>query len=736
MTVTEYRSDVNLEELRCQLADRVALTLMGVGALLILLTWPVVSFSPVGVVSFAVVPLATLLVGLGWVARALVKVHPAAARHLLVWAPTAGLLAAMWLSPEPWLPFLGLMLPPVGAMLISAGEFGTAGAIAAIATGLTLSGARTYPLPLLMIALVLGVALAWQAMRTLYTALGWAWTMQQRANHLLELARDRQGELSRALKSLDISNTLLRRTQRELIAARKQAEEARLMKEQFAANVSHELRTPLNIIVGFSEVMYLSPEVYGDADWPPTLRRDVYQIYNSSRHLLKMIDDVLELSRFEMVGFTLSKEPTSLRPLLRDTVEIVEKLFQGRPVRLELEVAQDLPTLEIDRTRIRQVLLNLLNNAARFTDEGVVRVEAKRADGEVMVAVCDTGAGIPAEELPHLFDEFYQVDRSLHRRHGGAGLGLAISKHFVEAHDGRIWVESEVGVGSTFTFTLPIPGKYVPVSRLLVDRPLEPPEPETRPPILVVDPDPAVATMIDRHLEKYEVVQVEEGERLAEEVMLHHPRAVVCNVPPGERAGCRTVFADLATAMPVPFIECSLPSQAWLADGLAVVACLTKPVTATQLLREIERLGGVHNVLVVDDDRDFCRLVERMLEASGSAFHLRHAYGGEDALLALRAQRPDLLLLDLIMPGVDGFQVLEEMRQHMDLADVPVVLLTATSYAEDALAQRGGQQVSIYRADGLSPAEVMRCLRAVVGVLEPHYDERTAPEEALLLRES
>jgi len=731
MTTIEYGADINLAELRHQLAGRLALTLVGVGALLVLLVWP--NMSPPFI---AAISLAALLVGLGWGVRALANVRPSLARHLLVWSLTTSLLAVMWLFPDPWLPFLGLMLPFTSAMLISGGEFTTAGVIAALAAWLTLSGARTYPLPQLLIALALGVALAWQTVRTLYTALGWAWTMQQRADHLLEMARDRQGKLGRALKSLDLTNTLLRRTQRELITARKQAEEARLMKEQFAANISHELRTPLNLILGFSEVMYLSPEVYGEMHWPLTLRRDIYQIHRSSRHLLEMIDDVLDLSRFEMVGFTLNKEPTPLEPLLRETVEIAADLFRGQPVRLEMGIAQDLPTLEIDRTRVRQVLLNLLNNAQRFTEEGTVRVEAKQADGEVMIAVCDTGPGIPADKLPHIFEEFYQVDRSLRRRHAGAGLGLAISKHFVEAHDGRIGVESQEGVGSTFYFTLPIPGQYVPVSRLHVDRPLEPSGSKTHPPILVVDPDPAVADLIRRHVGEYEVVQVDEVNRLAEEVMLHHPQAVVCNVPPGERWGYDDTIVDGvspvngAISVPVPFIECSLPSQAWVAADLSVRACLTKPITAGQLLREVEQLDSVHDVLVVDDDRGFCQLVERMLEATGRAFEVRRAYDGDEGLLALRAQRPDLVLLDLIMPDVDGFQVLEEIRREPELADVPVVLLTATSYVEDALAQRGGQ-VIIHRPDGLSPAEVLRCLRAVIGVLEPRYDERSAPEEQL-----
>lgn len=726
MTTIEYGSDINLEELRGELVARLAVMtiistyLGGVVAMIPVLRKEPYPFTSLG--------LLVALLGLGISVRVLVSFSPGLARHLLVWGLTAALLMSMGLFSEPWLPFAGLMLTLVCAMLVSGSGFVTGVIVAAFAAWLVYSGVRAYPLVGLLSTLALSTVLAWLVVRTLYTALGWAWTMQQRADHLLELARDRQGELANVLKSLDMNNAILRRTQRELIAARKQAEEARVMKEQFAANVSHELRTPLNLILGFSEMMYLSPQVYM-RDWPPTLRRDVYQIYRSSRHLLEMIDDVLDLSRFEIAGFTLHKEMISLESLLRSAAEIAGDIFRGRPVRLEVEIAEDLPILDLDATRIRQVLLNLLSNAQRFTSEGVVQVTARVIDGEVVVSVSDTGTGIPADKLPHLFDEFYQVDRSLQRRHGGAGLGLAISKRFVEAHDGRIWAESEEGVGSTFSFALPIPGEHVSVSRLREGRPLES-SPEARPPILVVDPDPTVADLVARYIEEYHVIPVEQAGSLAEEIALYHPQAVVCNVPPGGTSGCGAIFSGS-----VPFFECSLPSRAWVADDLAVAACLTKPITAEELLREIERLEAVHDVLVVDDDRGFCQLVERILDSARRDFVVRRAYSGESGLQALKAQRPDLLLLDLIMPGIDGFQVLDEMRERHDLRGVPVVLLTATTLAEDALAQRPGQML-IYRPEGLRPVEALRCLRAVIGVLEPHYDERSVPEEALVASET
>jgi CheY-like chemotaxis protein/nitrogen-specific signal transduction histidine kinase len=523
---------------------------------------------------------------------------------------------------------------------------------------------------------------------------------------------------------MELVNNLQRRTQHELAVARKQAEAARQMKEQFAANISHELRTPLNLILGFSEIMYFSPDVYGRMSWPPTLRRDLYQIYRSSQHLMEMINDILDLSRFEMTGFTLSKEPTSLVSLLRETMEIVEDLFRAHSARLEMEIDPDLPTLDIDRTRIRQVLLNLFNNARRFTEAGCVRLEATQVDGEVRIRVSDTGLGIPADKLPYLFDEFYQVDYSLRRQRDGVGLGLAISKRFVEAHGGRIWVESQPGVGSTFTFTLPISGSYAPGGQPEDEMLPKVDSSQPRPSILVVDPDSAVINLVARHLKDYEAIQVPAVDQLADMVTSYRPRGVIFNTPPGEG-----YLNHPLPSIPVPLVACSLPSRMWIAKELSVMACLTKPVTPQQIVEEIGRLQNVRRVLIVDDDRGFVQFVERTLQTSSITFEMSQAYDGDEALQVMRQQRPDLVLLDLIMPGLDGFHVLEEMRQEPGLAEIPVVVLTATSYEEDVLAQRE-TQIVVRRSGGLHPAEVLRCLQAIVGVVEPHYDDQPLADKA------
>ena len=307
---------------------------------------------------------------LGIAAFSLHRVHAPVARWLMLVGGTAILVAAMWLFAAPWLPMLALPIIFTGAMLVSGFEAGAAAVTLAAAAWLNQAGQRGYDLVALGCVLALSILLARLATYTLYEALQWAWNMQQRADDLLEQTRRHRAELGQTLKALELAYAVQSRTQQDLVYARRQAEEAQRLKERFAANVSHELRTPLNIILGFSELMALSPEIYGAAAWPPALRRDVHQIYRSSSHLLAMIDDILDLSHFEVAGFTLRREPTSLDALIREALEIAGDLFRDRPVRLEADVEPGLPSLEVDRTRLRQVLLNLLSNARRFTKRG------------------------------------------------------------------------------------------------------------------------------------------------------------------------------------------------------------------------------------------------------------------------------------------------------------------------------------------------------------------------------
>ena len=707
MALVEDGRAANLEELRMTLGVRVALVLIAAGGIGMLASLPGEHFRPI---PFG---LGTAALVLGIAAFVFHRVQPLAARWLMLVGGTALLVAAMRLFADPWLPMLALPIIFTGSLLVSGSEVGAAAVTLAAAAWMNQAGQREYNLVALGCVLALSILLARLVVHTLYEALQWAWNMQQRADELLEQARQHRADMARTLKALELAYDVQSRSQQELIFARRQAEEAQRMKERFAANVSHELRTPLNIILGFSELMALSPEVYGTTVWPPALRRDAHQIYRSSSHLLAMIDDILDLSHFEVAGFTLHRESTALDGLIREAVEIAGDLFRDRPVRLDVDVEPGLPDLEVDRIRLRQVLLNLLSNARRFTERGHVRVTARQTGGEVLFTVSDTGPGIPADKLPFIFDEFYQVDASLNRKHGGTGLGLSICKQFVEIHGGRIWAESREGEGSTFGVALPIPGQGVAASY----RPdayygVDPVQPAARPRVLLIDPDPAVCALLGRRLEHYEVVAAPYLEDATLQLEECRPQVVVYNSAPGREG---LAWPELPASVPV--IQCSLPSHAWLAEDLAVLASLNKPVTADRLLPELKKLDTASDILVVDDDRGFVQLMHRMLEGSGQ-YRVRHAYDGGRGLAAMSERRPDVVLLDLMMPEMDGFELLQAMRGQPGLADVPVILLTASSFAEDTLRRHSGR-VLVQRGEGFGSGEVLHCLQAIIGALVP-----------------
>ncbi len=697
----------NLDDLRGQLTARIALLALVTAQLMLLFYNPPVSF-----------PLDMLfywagLTGLCLLTLALNSRRPIWARHVLAGGLTVALAVMMALFPVAWLPFVGAILIFVTAVLVSGGEVVTAVMVGGTAVWLTNQGSRAYDLTGVVTVLGLALLAAWLTARQLTITLDWVWHMNQRAAELLETTRSQQAELRLANKSLKIVNDLRERTEHELLLVHKQLREAQRLKEQFAANISHELRTPLAIILGFSEVMVLSPEVYGGENWPPKLMRDVYQIYRNSRHLLGMIDDILDLSRFEMVGFTLQKEPTALAPLLQETAAIVTNLFESSPdISLRLEVPADLPIVEVDQTRVRQVVLNLLNNARRYTEVGTVTLRATTAVNEIIIQVQDTGPGIAPEQLANIFTEFYQVDHSLSRQQGGVGLGLAICQRFVEAHDGRIWAESEPGVGSTFAFSLPLP-HHRPLPKPYQTRPIEPLPQVIRPYLLAADPDPLVISLLQRHLAEFEIIPIAQPAEMAAQISAYHPLAAIYNLPPGE-----TVAPEWVDGLTLPIIECSLPSQAWMADTVGALACLTKPINFGQLRAEMAPCGPVQRVLVVDDNPGVCQLVERGLAAIQAEMVVQVAYDGRAALNAMQSERPDLVILDLIMPQMDGLAVLTAMRSDAALADVPVILLTATNYIEDRLVQ-AGSQIRVSQATPWPPGDTLRCLEGILRSLKP-----------------
>ncbi len=554
----------------------------------------------------------------------------------------------------------------------------------------------------------------WLSARQLLTALDWMRTAYTQARDVLEQLRDERGAMARMLKQLEEAYQRIEKMNAALMEARSVAEESRRLKAEFAANISHELRTPLNIIIGFSETMANAPETYPGIAWSPTLRSDVEEIYQSSRHLSSLIDDILDLTALDMHRLGLTFAETAIATVIEEAVAVVHDLFRAKHLYLRVQVSPGLPPLRIDATRIRQVLINLLTNASRFTATGGVTITAQLAGRAVQVAVADTGIGIAPQDVSKVFDEFGQVDSSLQRKHEGSGLGVPLSKRLIELHDGRMWLESQPGQGSTFYFTLPMAGRMGwGAEQAQADR--GSPEPPGRKTVLMVEPDIVLLHTVRRHLSRCEVIEVDRQADLPELIEQHRPVALIIDRQGEDRLGWPPTL-EMPVPPDLPILVVRLPSQLHHAQALGVRNFLIKPVTRERLFEAINDLGQtVRNVLIVDDDPSLVELVSRMLQAGGRHYRLLKALGGAEALAHLRREPVDLVLLDWLMPDVNGLAVLQEMKGAPSLAEIPVIVIS--DEFPDTVMSNEGLELRLFRSGKSSVTEMVSCLEALVKVL-------------------
>ncbi len=372
----------------------------------------------------------------------------------------------------------------------------------------------------------------------------------------------------------------------ELQRTAEQLKEVDRLKSQFLANMSHELRTPLNSIIGFSRVLLKG------IDGPITdlQRTDLTAIYNNGQHLLGLINDILDISKIAAGKMELVLEQqVDLKMIVKGVMSTAVGLVKGRPIKLVQDVPGNLPFVRGDSTRIRQVILNLVSNAAKFTEEGQIAVRARADERFVTISISDTGLGIPPQNQETIFEEFGQVDASSTRRVGGTGLGLPISRHFVEMHGGRIWVESTLGVGSTFRFTLPIMGPEI-AEELKLPEPVD----HNRKLILAVDDDPGVITLYKRYLERegYQVIGVNKGEEALQYASRLTPYAILLDVLLPDRDGWE-VMEELKTSREtrkIPIILCTIVSEKARGLSLGAIDYLQKPILESDLLRSLKEL--------------------------------------------------------------------------------------------------------------------------------------------------
>ena len=507
---------------------------------------------------------------------------------------------------------------------------------------------------------------------------------------------------------------LVRQRTAELAAARDEAVRASQAKSDFLASMSHELRTPLNAIIGYSEMLLEE----SDELLRPEIRPDLEKICGAGKHLLSLINDILDLSKIEAGKMNVFVESFDVVTLLADVRATIEPLMGRNSNTFEVRCGADLGTLHSDQTKVRQILFNLLSNAAKFTRMGRVTLAATRptrGDGERLeFEVSDTGIGMTPEQVVGLFKPFSQADASTTRYYGGTGLGLAITQHFCRMLGGDVTVESEYGKGSTFTITLPVVRpEAVP------EVPLPAAEQSANGTVLVVDDERAARDVLGSALtqEGYRVVTAtggQDGLRLARH---EKPDAIILDVIMPDLDGwavLRSLKAD-ADLCKIPVILVTVLGDRDMGIALGAAEHLTKPVDPKELLRLLARVqwsARTPDVLIVDDDRATRDVLRRALVKEG--WMVREAANGAEGLDQLTKAKPAVMLLDLIMPEMDGFEVMREMRLNPVWRDIHVVIVTSKDLSRDELEWLRGHAMDVFQKGAYGRAELITAVRGMI----------------------
>jgi signal transduction histidine kinase/CheY-like chemotaxis protein len=508
--------------------------------------------------------------------------------------------------------------------------------------------------------------------------------------------------------------TELKKRQADLEKARDDADSANRAKSQFLASMSHELRTPLNAIIGYSEMLMEEAEDLGAAEFGP----DLEKIRGAGKHLLGLINDILDLSKIEAGKTELFIETFDVGDLVDQVRATIAPLVDKNGNRLEVRLEGDPGAMQSDQTKLRQNLFNLLSNASKFTKDGEITLCVRSGRDEagtdfVEFEITDTGIGMTAEQKGKLFQAFSQADSSTSRNYGGTGLGLAITKHFCRMLGGDVSVETEFGVGSSFKMRLP---------RTIVNAESDAASTQEETPratVLVIDDERATRDLLGDALarEGYRVVTAPGGRnglRLAKETK---PDAVILDVIMPDVDGW-TVLRSLKSdpeLCEVPVILVTVLGDREMGIALGAAEHISKPIDPPELLRTLDRIcHGVERpqVLVVDDDPATRDVLRRTLSKEG--WMVREATNGQEGLAELAKARPAVMLLDLMMPEMNGFEVLRTVREDTDLHDLPVVVITSKDLTLDELAWLRGKALQVFQKGTYGRADLLTSLRTMI----------------------
>jgi len=636
------------------------------------------------------------------------------------WLIACGFVAAFFM---PWFLFRfsglwALMFVPVAISLLLLG----------LSAGLLISGAETILIWFVytsstdgsifyMASSVAGAWLFcvfyWWLLKPLRETAQWSWLYWNDANRKLEEVHENRQRYEESLKDLADANLQMRALNRLAQNLRQAAENARTAKEQFVANVSHELRTPLNMITGYTDMILNSPSMYG-RKIPGALLADLSVIQRNAEHLTRLINDVLDLSQLEVDQMALYKEQLNFQEVVEFALSAVQPLYRLKQLSLKSKIQSELPLVFCDRTRMQEVLLNILSNAGRFTEKGGVEVRVWKETTNLCVSIRDSGPGIAEENIQRLFTPFEQLDASIRRQYGGTGLGLAISKRFIEMHDGRIWVESQQGEGTTIFFTIPVrvitpqtqgAARWFNPHQTYETHDHLPKLPESSVPrFIVVESGKVLTNLLNRYLAEVQIAHaasLDEVEQLSEKLPV---QALLINTEHSTET-LKKIRNNLSFEKNLPILACSVPGFEEQVDQMNIAGILVKPIHRDLLLETLANLGiQSGSILIVDDEPDALHLFARMLTSTKQDYQVLTARDGLEALQILKNYRPDAMLLDLVMPNLNGIQLLEMRDSHPELQNIPIIVISARDPDGHSIVS---DSLTITQQDGLSARQLL-----------------------------